>query len=65
MVDKLHIRMMPMTGRIKFANRTFEKCEVNLHDVPFQMGELLVPLEFLVSESSPYDVINYQTPSSA
>ena len=57
MVDELHIRMMPTTRRIKFANCAFEKCVGHLRDVPIQMGELLLLLEFLVIESSPYDLI--------
>ena len=38
MVEKLHIRMMPTTRRIKVANCAFEKCVGHLHDVPIQMG---------------------------
>ena len=56
-VDKLHIRIMPTTRRIKVANCAFEKCVGYLRDVPIQMGELVVPLEFSVIESSLHDVI--------
>ena len=57
MVNKVHIRMMPMTQRIKFASGAFEKCVGHLRDVPIQMGELIVILEFLVGKSSKYGVI--------
>ena len=49
--------MMPKSRRIKVANCAFKKCVGHLRDVPIQMGELVVPLEFLVIESSPYGVI--------
>ena len=57
MVEKLNIRMMPTTPRIKVANCAFETCVGHLRDVLIQMGELIVPLEFLVIEISPYGVI--------
>ena len=49
--DKLHIRMMPTTRRIKVVNCAFEKCMDHLRDDPIQIGELVLPLELLVIES--------------
>ena len=48
-VDKLHIRMMPKTRRIKFAYCAFEKYMGHLHDE--------VSLKFLAIGIFPYDVI--------
>ena len=57
MVGRLHVRMMPTTRLIKVANCAFEKCVGHLRDVPIRMGELVVPLKFLVMVSSLYDAI--------
>ena len=57
MVNKWNIRMMLTTRRIKVTNSAFEKCLGQLRDVPIQMGALVVPFEFFVIESSPYDII--------
>lgn len=39
MVEKLRIRMMSTTRRIKIANFTFYKCVNHLRDMPIQMGQ--------------------------
>ena len=57
MVEKLHIGMMPTTVWIKIANFAFDKSGGRLRDIAIQAGDLVVPLEFLVTENSPYDII--------
>ena len=57
MLNKLDFRMMPTTREIKAADRTFEKCMIHLLELLIQVGVLVVLLQFLVVESSHYDVI--------
>ena len=48
---------MPTTRRIEVAHCVFQKCVGHLHDLLIHIRKLVSPLEFLVIESSPYDVI--------
>ncbi len=57
MVKKLHLRMQPTNRSIKVANCASEKCVGTLNEVPISMGDLVVPMDFLVLEDTPYDIL--------
>ncbi len=57
MVKKLHLRMQPTNIYIKVANCASEKCVGTLNEVPISMGELVVPMDFLALEETPYDIL--------
>ena len=56
MVKKLHLRMQPTNRSIKVANCASEKCVGTLNEVPISLGELVVSMDFLVLEETPYDI---------
>ncbi len=57
MVKKLHLRMQPTNRSIKVANCASENCMGTLDEVPISMGELAVPMDFLILEETPYDIL--------
>ncbi len=57
MVRKLHLRMKPTNRTIKVANRASEKCVGTLGEVPTSMGELVMPMDFLVLEETLYNIL--------
>ncbi len=57
MMKKLHLRMQPKNRSIKVANCASEKCVGTLNEVPISLGELVVPMDFLVLEETPYDIL--------
>ncbi len=56
MVKKLHIRMQITNRSSKVANCASEKCVGTLNEVPVSMGELVVPMDFLILEDTPCDI---------
>ena len=44
-------------GSIKVANFASEKCVGTLNEVPICLGDLVVPMDFLVLDQTPYDII--------
>ena len=57
MVKKLHFRMQLTNRAIKVAHCASEKCVGTLNEVPISMGELVVPMDFLVLEETLYDIL--------
>ncbi len=57
MVKKLNLRMQPTNRSAEVANCASEKCVVTLSEVPVSLGELVVPMDFLVLEQTPYDIL--------
>lgn len=57
MADRLNLRTMPTKRGIKVDNCSSERCVESLENVPVKMGELVVPLDLLILDGSPYDVI--------
>ncbi len=51
-VKKLHLHMQTSNRLIKVANCALEKCMGTLNEVPLGMGELLVPMDFLLLEET-------------
>ncbi len=51
-MKKLHLRMQVMNRSIKVANRASEKFVSTLNEVTIGMGELVVPIDFLVLENT-------------
>ena len=57
MVKKLHLLMQPTNMSIKVANCASEKFVGTLNEVPISLGELVVPMNFLVLDDTPYDIL--------
>ncbi len=57
MVKKLHLRMQPTNRSIKVANCASEKHVGRLNEVPISIGELIVPMDFLVLEETAHDIL--------
>ena len=57
MVKKLHLRMQSTNRSIKVANCASENCVGTLNEVPISLGELAVPMRFLVLDETPYDIL--------
>ncbi len=57
MVKKLQFRMQTTNRSIKFASCVSEKCVGIFDEVPISLGELKVPMDFLVLEENPYDIL--------
>ncbi len=57
MVKKIHLRMESTNRSIKVATCASEKCVGTLNEVPISMGELEVPMDFLVLEETPCDIL--------
>ncbi len=49
--------MQPANRSIKVANFASEKFVGTLNEVTISLGELVVPMDFLVVEETPYDII--------
>ncbi len=56
MVKNLHLRMQP-TVLSKLRTVLRKKCVGTLNEVSTSMGELVVPMDFLVLEKTPYDIL--------
>lgn len=57
MTERLDLRMMPKNRHIHVTNCSSERCFGSLENVPVQMGELVVCLDFLILDESACDVI--------
>ncbi len=57
MVQKLHFLMQLINRPIKVASCASEKCVGTLNEVPISLDELVVPMDFLVPEETPYDIL--------
>ncbi len=57
MANKIYLRRQPTNRCIKVANCASEKCVGTLNEVLISMGELVVPMDFLVLEETPYDIL--------
>ena len=57
MVKKLHLRMQSTNRSVKVANCASYRCVGTLNEVPISVGELVVPMVFLVPEETPYDIL--------
>ncbi len=57
MVRKLYLRVKSTNRTIKVANCASEKCLGTLDEVPISMGEFVLPMDFLVLEETPYDIL--------
>ena len=57
MVKNLHLRIVPTDRSMKVANCASEKCVDTLNEMSISMGELVVLMDFLVLEDTPYDIL--------
>ena len=56
-LKKLHLCMQTTNQSIKVASCASEKCVGTLNEVPISFGELVVSMDFLVLEETPYDIL--------